>query len=170
MSSLISFFNHSDAKIIKKINEAGIKIFWSHTIVDTRGYKRLSNVSIMKLSNDGTSVTGSKISISCDCLGIAGGWTPAVHLYTQSGSKLTFDEERKIFIPKADTKEQISVGSFGGDFELDEIITNLNYKLKNFLNINKTDFEGITLENDHETSKRNIWLLPSDQSLSLIHI
>ena len=51
----------------------------------------------MKLSNDGTSVTGSKISISCDCLGVAGGWTPAVHLYTQSGSKLKFDEEKQIF-------------------------------------------------------------------------
>ncbi len=165
VEAIIDIRENSDAKIIKKINDAGIKIYWSHTIVDTRGYKRLSGVSIMKLSNDGTSVTGSKISISCNCLGIAGGWTPAVHLYTQSGSKLTFDEERKIFIPKADTKEQISVGSCGGDFELDEIITNLNYKLKNFLNINKTDFEGIALENDHETSRRNIWLLPSDQTI-----
>ena len=54
----------------------------------------------MKLSNDGTSVTGSKISILCDCLGIAGGWTPAVHLYTQSGSKLKFDEEKQIFLPR----------------------------------------------------------------------
>ncbi len=165
VEAIIDIRENSDAKIIKKINDTGIKIYWAHTIVDTRGYKRLSGVSIMKLSNDGTSVTGSKISISCDCLGIAGGWTPAVHLYTQSGCKLTFDEERKIFIPKTDTKEQISVGSCGGDFELDEIITNLNYKLKNFLNINKTDFEGITLENDHETSKRNIWLLPSDQTI-----
>ncbi len=165
VEAIIDIRENSDAKIIKKINDAGIKIYWSHTIVDTRGYKRLSGVSIMKLSNDGTSVTGSKISISGDCLGIAGGWTPAIHLYTQSGSKLTFDEDRKIFIPKTDTKEQISVGSCGGDFELDEIITNLNYKLKNFLNINKTDFEGITLENDHETSKRNIWLLPSDQTI-----
>ena len=165
VEAIIDIRENSDAKIIKKINDAGIKIYWAHSIVDTRGYKRLNGVSIMKLSNDGTSVTGSKISISCNCLGIAGGWTPAVHLYTQSGSKLTFDEERKIFIPKADTKEQISVGSCGGDFELDEIITNLNYKLKNFLNINKTDFEGITLENDHETSKRNIWLLPSDQTI-----
>ena len=165
VEAIIDIRENSDAKIIKKINDAGIKIYWSHTIVDTRGYKRISSISIMRLSNDGTSVTGSKISISCDCLGIAGGWTPAVHLYTQSGSKLKFDEERKIFIPKADTKEQISVGSCGGDFELDEIITNLNYKLKNFLNINKTDFEGIALENDHETSKRNIWLLPSDQTI-----
>ena len=117
----------------------------------------------MKLSNDGMSVIGSKTSISCDCLGIAGGWTPAVHLYTQSGNKLTFDEDRNIFVPKADNSEQICVGSCSGDFELDEIIKNLSNKLKNFLNISQTDFEDISLENDKETSKRNIWLLPSDK-------
>ena len=163
VDAIIDIRENSNAKIIKKINEAGIKIYWSHTIVDTSGYKRLSDISIMKLSNDGMSVTGSKTSISCDCLGIAGGWTPAVHLYTQSGNKLTFDEDRNIFVPKADNSEQICVGSCGGDFELDEIIKNLSNKLKNFLNISQTDFEDISLENDKETSKRNIWLLPSDK-------
>ena len=163
VDAIIDIRENSNAKIIKKINEAGIKIYWSHTIVDTSGYKRLSDISIMKLSNDGMSVTGSKTSISCDCLGIAGGWTPAVHLYTQSGNKLTFDEDRNIFVPKADNSEQICVGSCSGDFELDEIIKNLSNKLKNFLNISQTDFEDISLENDKETSKRNIWLLPSDK-------
>ena len=163
VDAIIDIRENSDAKIIKKINEAGIKIYWSHTIVDTSGYKRLSDISIMKLSNDGMSVIGSKTSISCDCLGIAGGWTPAVHLYTQSGNKLTFDEDRNIFVPKADNSEQICVGSCSGDFELDEIIKNLSNKLKNFLNISQTDFEDISLENDKETSKRNIWLLPSDK-------
>jgi sarcosine oxidase subunit alpha len=86
-----------------------------------------------------------------------------VHLYTQSGNKLTFDEDRNIFVPKADNSEQICVGSCSGDFELDEIIKNLSNKLKNFLNISQTDFEDISLENDKETSKRNIWLLPSDK-------
>ena len=99
VDAIIDIRENSDAKIIKKINDAGIKIYWSHTIVDTSGYKRLSDISIMKLSNDGMSVIGSKTSISCDCLGIAGGWTPAVHLYTQSGNKLTFDEDRNIFVP-----------------------------------------------------------------------
>ena len=32
-------------------------------------------------------------------LGVAGGWTPAVHLYTQSGGKLKFDEEDQVFLP-----------------------------------------------------------------------
>ena len=63
----------------------------------------------MKLSNDGSSVTGSKIDIVCDCLGVAGGWTPAVHLFTQSGGKLTFDETNKVFLPNKYPSEQISI-------------------------------------------------------------
>ncbi len=165
VEAIVDIRDQSESKIVKKIKEAGIKIYWSHTIVDTSGYKRLNSISIMKLSNDGTSVTGSKISISCDCLGVAGGWTPAVHLYTQSGSKLKFDEEKQIFLPNQNTSEQISVGSCGGDFKIDEILKNLNQKLKDTLNINETDLDSVKVEIDQENSKRNIWLLPSDKPL-----
>ena len=165
VEAIVDIRKQSETNLEKRVIDAGVKIYWEHTVVDTSGYKRLNNVSIMKLSNDGTSVTGNKISISCDCLGVAGGWTPAVHLYTQSGSKLAFDEDKKIFIPNKNNSDQISVGSCCGDFKLDEILKNLNEKLKDFLDINKTDFENITVNNDQEISKRNIWLLPSDKVL-----
>ncbi len=165
VEAVVDIRKQSETNLEKRVIDAGIKIYWEHTVVDTSGYKRLKNVSIMKLSNDGTSVTGNKISISCDCLGVAGGWTPAVHLYTQSGSKLTFDEDKKIFIPNKNNSDQLSVGSCCGDFKLDEILKNLNEKLKDFLDVNKTDFENITVNNDQEISKRNIWLLPSDKAL-----
>ena len=165
VEAIVDIRKQSETNLEKRVIDAGVKIYWEHTVVDTSGYKRLNNVSIMKLSNDGTSVTGNKISISCDCLGVAGGWTPAVHLYTQSGSKLTFDEDKKIFIPNKNNSDQISVGSCCGDFKLDEILKNLNEKLKDFLDITETDFEKITVNNDQEISKRNIWLLPSDKAL-----
>ena len=165
VEAIVDIRKQSETNLEKRVIDAGIKIYWEHTVVDTFGYKRLNNVSIMKLSNDGNSVTGNKISISCDCLGVAGGWTPAVHLYTQSGSKLAFDEDKEIFIPNKNNSDQISVGSCCGDFKLDEILKNLNEKLKDFLGITKTDFENITVNNDQEISKRNIWLLPSDKAL-----
>ena len=56
-----------------------------------------------------------------------------LYIYTQSGSKLKFDEEKKVFLPNQNTSEQISVGSCGGDFKIDEIIKNLNQKLKDCL-------------------------------------
>ena len=73
----------------------------------------------MELSRDGQMAIGRKIQINCDCLGIAGGWTPAVHLFTQSGGKLKFRDEDQVFIPNKYPSEQISIGSCNGEFELD---------------------------------------------------
>ena len=111
VEAIIDIRDNSNSKIVKAVEDAGIKIHWSHTVVDTSGYKRLKNISVMKLSNDGMSVTGNRIEISCDCLGVSGGWTPAVHLFTQSGGKLSFDEENKVFLPSKYPSEQISIGS-----------------------------------------------------------
>ena len=46
-----------------------------------------------------------------------------------------------------------------------EIINNLSINLKEFLNIEKTDFDNVTVESEDDNSKRNIWLLPSDKPL-----
>ena len=54
----------------------------------------------MKLSNDNSSIIGNKLKINCDLLCVSGGYTPAVHLFTQSGGKLTFNEEKLLFPPK----------------------------------------------------------------------
>ena len=103
-----------------------------------------------------------KTSISCDCLGISGGWTPAVHLFTQSGGKLKFRDEDQVFIPDKYPSNQISIGSCNGDFTLNEILSNITNKLKEFLNIKKTDYENLEVYSSFNKSKRNIWLLPSD--------
>ena len=119
----------------------------------------------MKLSKDGQSVTGSKIKIKCNCLGISGGWTPAVHLFTQSGGKLKFDNEDNVFIPSKYPSDQISIGSCNGEFDLNTIIKNFNQNIKNFLRIDKTSFEDLKINSTKEILKRNIWLLPSDKAI-----
>ena len=91
----------------------------------------------MQLSKDGQKVVGSKISISCDCLGISGGWTPAVHLFTQSGGKLKFRDEDQVFIPNIYPSDQISIGSCNGDFTLDEILSNVPKFIKRIFKYKK---------------------------------
>ena len=51
----------------------------------------------MEMSEDGTNVVGNKITLLCDNLSISGGWTPMVHLFTQSGGKLKFRGKTKFF-------------------------------------------------------------------------
>ena len=163
VQAIIDIREKSESSIIKQAEDLGIKIYWSHAVVDTHGYKKLKQISIMKLSKDGQSVIESKTNIDCDCLGMAGGWTPAVHLFTQSGGKLKFRDKDQVFIPNKYPSRQISIGSCNGDFELDEIVKNTSDSLKRFLEIDKTDYENLSVVTSKETSKKNIWLLPSDK-------
>jgi sarcosine oxidase subunit alpha len=117
----------------------------------------------MELSDDGLSVIGNKKDLDCDCLGVSGGWTPAVHLFTQSGGKLKFRDEDQVFLPSLYPSKQISIGSCNGDFSLDQIVKNLSLNLKDFLKIEKTDFDSLNIDCSSETNKRNVWLLPSDK-------
>jgi sarcosine oxidase subunit alpha len=163
VQAVIDIREKTKSTIIKQAEDLGIQIYWSHTIVDTQGYKRLKQISIMQLSNDGQSVIGVKTNIECDCLGMSGGWTPAVHLFTQSGGKLKFRDKDQVFIPDQYPSKQISIGSCNGDFELDEIIKNSSDSLKKFLEIDKTDYENLSILTSKEVDKKNIWLLPSDK-------
>ena len=165
INAIIDIREKVNSEITNHAEKIGIKIYNSYTIVDTSGYRRIKEVSIMKLSKDGQSVTGSKIKIKCNCLGISGGWTPAVHLFTQSGGKLKFDNEDNVFIPSKYPSDQISIGSCNGEFDLNTIIKNFNQNIKNFLGIDKTSFEDLKINSTKEILKRNIWLLPSDKAI-----
>ena len=108
----------------------------------------------MQLSDDGSGIVGNKIKLDCDCLGVSGGWTPMVHLFTQSGGKLVFREIDSIFYPGKAQSEQISVGSCNGDFELDVVVNNTNIKTKEFLKIDNSEFDNLDFECSKEKDKK----------------
>ena len=166
INAIIDIREQNKSDLTNEINKAGIKIYNSYTVINTKGYKKINKITIMKLSKDGKTVTDSKIDINCDCLGVSGGWTPAVHLFTQSGGKLKFDDNDNIFIPNKYPSDQLSIGSCNGNLELEDIISNINVSLKNFLKIDKTNFENLKINSSKSISKRNIWLLPSNKTVS----
>ena len=163
IESIIDNRESVDSKLVYEVEKNNIKIYKGYTITDTSGYKRINKVSVMQLSKDGQKVVGSKIDLSCDCLGISGGWTPAVHLFTQSGGKLKFREEDQVFIPNTYPSDQLSIGACNGDLTLDQILKNTPNSLKQFLNIKKTEYDNLEVLSSVNKSKRNIWLLPSDK-------
>ena len=165
VKAIVDIRDANENGLIKSIKDLNIKIYNNHTVVDTKGHKRINKVSIMELSKDGTSVVGNKIDINCDCLGMAGGWTPAVHLFTQSGGKLKFRDSDNIFVPNLYSSDQISVGACNGDFELNDILSVLPDQINKFLGINEESFKSVQVISSKDNNYRNIWLLPSDKIL-----
>ncbi len=66
-------------------------------------------------------VTISGQRIAADCLLMAGGLTPSVHLYAQAGGKLFYREDLAAFVPDGALRDVQAVGAAAGQYSLAQI-------------------------------------------------
>ncbi len=60
--------------------------------------------------------------VACDTLLMSGGWTPSVHLFSQSRGKLLFDEKQQLFRPGRSAQRERSAGACNATFDLAEAL------------------------------------------------
>jgi sarcosine oxidase subunit alpha len=103
----------------ERAEERGISVLPSRSVVATKGGKRISAVQVGDIDVTGTRIVGAPQEIACDLLLTSGGWNPTVHLFSQAGGKLRWDEAHACYVPgEAMQKGQYSVGASGGRFGL----------------------------------------------------
>jgi sarcosine oxidase subunit alpha len=94
---------------------AGIPVMLGAAVAGTRGRRLVRSVG---LSTGGAAPTW----IGCDALLMCGGWTPAVHLHSQSRGTLAFDAARQMFLPEKAVQAQRSAGACAGHFALSDVL------------------------------------------------
>ena len=109
--------SNSESSVIKEAKNLNISIKFSHGIVNAKGYKKVKSVLVGKLNKEKSGYENLE-SISCDCVCVSGNWTPTVHLSSQSGNKLKFDENVNAFIPNQSKQNESTIGSANGSFTL----------------------------------------------------
>jgi sarcosine oxidase subunit alpha len=55
--------------------------------------------------------------LECDLLLMSGGWSPVVHLFSQSGGSLRYDEKIAAFVPDSSRQNVECVGSAAGEMD-----------------------------------------------------
>ncbi|GLK57265.1 sarcosine oxidase subunit alpha [Methylopila capsulata] len=98
----------------------GVEVLTGQTVIETKGRKRVAGLVVAPCAN-GT--VGDRRVIACDCVGMSGGWTPAVHLFSQSRGKLAYDEGRDAFLPGVSAQAERSVGAAAGLYDLATCLT-----------------------------------------------
>ena len=105
-----------DAQLVSRLRSAG---------VDYVGYSYITAVhgqTVQAVSVLGRDGTGAQ-KIECDLLGNSGGWSPTVHLYSQAGGKLRFDEKLTAFVPESIVQNLVPVGAANGEYTLPGALT-----------------------------------------------
>ena len=103
----------SDARRAQ-LRRRGIELLAGHAIIDVRGTRAVTGVSVAALNAAASAYTGGGRRIRCDLVCMSGGWNPAVHLFSQSGGRLAFDEAKGAFVPGEARQAQFSAGGCNG--------------------------------------------------------
>jgi len=94
---------------------AGIPVLAGATVLGTGGRRRVSSIRLAQL--DGGEPSTIQLQ-PCDLVLMSGGYTPSVHLFSQSRGKLQWDEGLQAFLPGTPAERARSAGGCRGVLDL----------------------------------------------------
>ncbi len=99
------------------MRDHGMTVFQNAIPLDCRGDKGVHSVAVAKRDNLETITT-----LQCDCVAMAGGWQPTVHLFTQARGRLRYDSSLGAFLPDVIPPHVHVAGMVAGAMTLDSAL------------------------------------------------
>ncbi len=159
---ILDIRKNSEGSVVREAKNLNINIKFSYGIVNAKGHLRVNAATIGKLNNDKSGYESLE-NISCDSICVSGNWTPTVHLASQSGNKLKFDENINAFIPDRSRQKETTIGSARGKFTLQQSLEdgfNKGYEISK--KITGNDIKNPTPISNEKNYKQHdkFWCMP----------
>ena len=119
VSAIIDCREYGAGAVAEPLREAGVDIYQGCIVAGASGRNGVRSVQVVPVSADAGAVKGGRKIIHCDLLAMSGGWNPAVHLHSQAGGRIHWDDVRSCFIPGEARQDHVSAGACNGSFSLD---------------------------------------------------
>jgi sarcosine oxidase subunit alpha len=110
------------AALAEQAHEKGIPVMTGSIVTNARGGRRVRGVDVVHWDGDANTPLAKPQPMECDLVAVSGGFSPAVHLHSQSGGRNTWDNEHHCFVPGESVQESVSAGSCNGTWSLDECL------------------------------------------------
>ncbi len=98
----------------RALRDQGMTVFHNAIPLDCRGDRGVRSVSVARRGGEERLAT-----LECDCIAMAGGWQPAVHLFTQARGRLRYDPSLGAFLPDEIPPHVHVAGMVAGALTLD---------------------------------------------------
>jgi sarcosine oxidase, subunit alpha len=103
-----------ESPVAEQARQAGIRVLTGVAIEATSGRLRVASITL--------TAQGRRETFACDAVLMAGGFTPSVHLFSQSRGKLEWSPEIQAYLPEQSAEAERSVGACRGRFALGEAL------------------------------------------------
>ncbi len=112
IAAIIDSRDNPGEGLLSTAADLDIEVRTGHAVTNTKGARRVSSMTVER--NGG----GGAKSIPVDALIMSAGWTPSVHMFSQSRGKVAWDAETQRFLPGDHAQDCTSVGACNGTDEL----------------------------------------------------
>ncbi len=108
IAAIVDLRDNPHGPLIDAARALGIEIHDGRGVVRVGGKLRVTYMVVQPKTG------GGERSIGIDALLMSAGWTPSVHLFSQSRGKVSFNYETKRFVPGTYAQDCMSVGACNG--------------------------------------------------------
>ncbi|HUG99735.1 MAG TPA: sarcosine oxidase subunit alpha family protein, partial [Gammaproteobacteria bacterium] len=100
-----------DETLVQAARSLGIEVLRSTKVIGTSGNLRVSGIELAHVDERGRT---QRRSLRCDLVLMSAGFTPSVHLFSQSRGKLAWNDEARVFLPASSAERERSTGACRG--------------------------------------------------------
>ncbi len=112
-----------DGPLVQATRKAGITVLPGHAVYDVKGSKVVKAAVVAPFDGDSCALDGASRTLDCDLIACSGGWSPVVHLSSQTGAKPHWDEQAIGFVPGDSLQAERSAGAAAGSYGLPACLT-----------------------------------------------
>ena len=91
----------------------GVEVLRGHAVAGVTGTRTVKGVLVAPQGRP-----GERRRVACDLVLCSGGWSPRVHLHSQSGARPAYDAAHACFVPGDSVQAERSAGACNGAFDL----------------------------------------------------
>ena len=104
---------HPPEPLVAELAARGVEVLRGHAVVGVAGTRTVKAAFVAPPARPGE---GRRVD--CDLVLCSGGWSPRVHLHSQSGGRPAYDETHACFVPGDSVQAERSAGACNGAFGL----------------------------------------------------
>ena len=99
--------------LVAELAERGVEVLRGHAVVGVAGTRAVKAAFVAPPGRP-----GDRRRVECDIVLCSGGWSPRVHLHSQSGGRSAYDAVHACFVPGDGVQAECSAGACNGAFGL----------------------------------------------------
>ena len=117
IAAIVDLRDNPSGPLVDEARALGIEVNHGRAVTSANGSQRIKSMTVQAKAG------GAERTIAVDALLMSAGWTPSVHMFSQSRGKVAFDADTRRFLPGTYAQDCVSVGACNGSDSLEDTIS-----------------------------------------------